>query len=89
MNHAQPIVVKYLLVGRDDLDAPIRVVFSTYLGFGREIDRQLCRLELARRSLWDAKTAARVDEAVKSTSFHRIAETRPVRFDRHRSRPGE
>jgi hypothetical protein len=26
------------------LDAPIRVAFRTYLGFGREIDRQLSRL---------------------------------------------
>ncbi|MFZ1935714.1 MAG: hypothetical protein WCB27_11310 [Thermoguttaceae bacterium] len=44
MSHVEPITARYTLVGRSDLDAPIRVAFRTYLGFGREIDRQLSRL---------------------------------------------
>jgi hypothetical protein len=44
MIHIEQIAVRYMLIGRSDLDAPIRVAFRAYLGFGREIDRQLCRL---------------------------------------------
>ena len=44
MSPVEPIAVQYKLVGCGDLDAPIRVDFRAYLGFGREIDRQLRRL---------------------------------------------
>jgi hypothetical protein len=44
MNAVEPIAVQYKLAGCEDSDAPIRVGFRAYLGFGREIDRQLRRL---------------------------------------------
>ena len=40
----RPTAAKYLLAGRNDLDAPVRVALRAHLGFSREIDRQLRRL---------------------------------------------
>ena len=44
MSHVEAVAVRYTLVARSDLDAPIRVAFPSYLDFGRQFDRQLRRL---------------------------------------------
>ena len=44
MNAETATVAKYKLVGRNESDVPVRVAFSAYLGFGRQLDRQLRRL---------------------------------------------